>query len=126
VADGAGAAAWAIAVPILLLSLVAMQFTLSVNWDVVDFAVAGVLLIGIGFMYELAARMAGNIAYQAAVGVALAQTLVVVIALIAGLDSPLSEPLEILIGNGIFVALFVGSALLFREAMPGGPERGAI
>jgi hypothetical protein len=47
---------------------------------------------------------------------AFAQALVAVIALIAGLGYPASPPLEILALNGFFVALFTGSALLFRHA----------
>jgi hypothetical protein len=47
---------------------------------------------------------------------ALAQALVAVIVLIFGLGSPWSGPAEILILNGFFVALFVGSAWLFRNA----------
>ena len=39
-----------------------------------------------------------------------------VIALIFGLGSPWSPPVKILGLNGFFVALFVGSALLFRNA----------
>jgi hypothetical protein len=39
-----------------------------------------------------------------------------VIALIFGLGTPGSPPVEILGVNGFFVALFVGSALLFRYA----------
>lgn len=48
---------------------------------------------------------------------ALAQALIAGIAVIAGLvDSPLNGTVEVLIINGFFVALFVGSALLFRHA----------
>ena len=47
---------------------------------------------------------------------ALAQALVAVIVLIFGLGLPWSPPVEILALNGFFVALFVGSALLFRYA----------
>jgi len=159
---------------ILLLPLLAMQFTDEVAWNLADFAVAGALLIGTGLMYELAARKAGNIAHRAAVCVALAaalllvwinlavggiikepdelangmyigvlavgfigaiiarfqphgmaralfatalaQALVAVIALIFGLGSPAIGPLRILALNGFFVAVFVGSALLFRRA----------
>ncbi len=57
---------------------------------------------------------------------AFAQMLVAVIALIAGMHQyPGSSVSEILSVNGFFAALFVGSALLFREAARGGPERGA-
>ncbi|NIW09304.1 MAG: hypothetical protein GWN33_01400 [Gammaproteobacteria bacterium] len=166
----------------MLLPLLAMQITDEVVWDLADFAVAGALLVGTGLMYELAARKAGNIAYRAAVGVALAaalllvwinlavgiigtednpanlmyigvlavgiigaliarfqphgmaralfatalaQALVAVIALIAGLGSPWSGPGEILFLNGFFVALFVGSALLFRKTAREGASAGA-
>jgi hypothetical protein len=58
----------------LLVPLVAMQFTDEVDWGVADFAVAGALLGGTGLLlHRLAARKAGNIAYQAvatAIGVA--------------------------------------------------------
>jgi hypothetical protein len=47
---------------------------------------------------------------------ALAQASVAVIALLFGLGSPWSPPVEILAVNGFFAALFVGSALLFRYA----------
>jgi hypothetical protein len=162
------------AASILLLPLLAMQVTDEVAWDLADFAVAGALLVGTGLMYELAARKAGNIAYRAAVGVALAaafilvwlmgavgvigeegdrvdlmyfgvlavgiigaviarfrphgmarallamalaQALVAVIALIAGKhQAPISSVFEIVGLNGFFVALFIGSALLFRHA----------
>jgi len=54
--------------------------------------------------------------------------LVAVIALIAGKhQSPISSVAEILGLNGIFVALFIGSAWLFRRAAreePGGAGRG--
>jgi hypothetical protein len=42
--------------------------------------------------------------------------LVAVIALVRRLGSPYSGPLEIVTINGFFVALFVGSAVLFRKA----------
>jgi hypothetical protein len=47
---------------ILLLPLVAMQFTDEVDWGVADFVVAGVLLGGSGLLLQrLAARKAGNV-----------------------------------------------------------------
>ena len=63
---------WAVVVAlILLIPLVAMQFTSEVNWTLSDFVFAGVLLFGTGLTYELVARKAGGTAYRAAVGVAL-------------------------------------------------------
>jgi hypothetical protein len=59
---------------ILLVPLVAMQVTDEVDWGVADFVFAGALLGGTGLLlHQLAARKAGNIAYQAvatAVGIA--------------------------------------------------------
>ncbi len=63
---------------ILLLPLLAMQFTDEVVWDLADFAVFGVLLFGAGLTYELIARKAGNIAYRVAVGLALATAFILV------------------------------------------------
>jgi hypothetical protein len=63
--------AWTTATAIILLvPLIAMQFTSEVNWTVGDFVFAGGLLLGAGITYELAARV-GNLAYQAGVVVAL-------------------------------------------------------
>ena len=152
-------------------------------WTLGDFVFAGAFIFGTGLTYVLVARKAGNIAYRAAVGVALAaaflivwvegavgingptnwltiftelgvfavgfigaiiarlkppgmaralfamalaQSLAAVIALIAGMQQfPGVSVVEILGGNGFFVALFVGSALLFRNAALEQPSAGA-
>jgi len=71
-------AAWGTAALLLLLPLVAMQFTGEVNWSAADFAVFGTLLACAGGAFELAARMTRNTAYRAAVGVALAAAFLLV------------------------------------------------
>jgi hypothetical protein len=71
-------AAWGTAALLLLLPLVAMQFTDEVAWDVLDFAVFGAMLFIAGGTYELAARMTGNNTYRAGVGVALAAAFILV------------------------------------------------
>lgn len=38
---------------ILLIPLIAMQFTDEVNWDLTDFIVAEAILLGFGLLYEL-------------------------------------------------------------------------
>ena len=47
-------------------------------WNLFDFVFAGVLIFGTGLTYDLVARKAGNIAYRAAVGVALAAAFILV------------------------------------------------
>jgi hypothetical protein len=78
---------------LLLLPLLAMQFTDEVVWDLTDFVVAGVLLFGAGLTYELVARKGGTVAYRAAVGVAVAAALLLVwmnlaVGLIGSEDNP--------------------------------------
>ncbi len=63
---------------ILLLPLLAMQFTDEVVWDLTDFIVAGALLVSTGFTYKLTVARAGNTAYRMAVGVALFTALLIV------------------------------------------------
>lgn len=41
---------------ILLIPLIAMQFTNEVNWSLFDFVVAGILLLGTGLTIELVLR----------------------------------------------------------------------
>jgi hypothetical protein len=74
----------------------------------------GVLAVGI--IGAIVARFRVPGMARALLATALAQALVAVIALIFGLGSSLSPPVEILALNGFFVALFVGSAWLFRYA----------
>lgn len=55
----------------MLLALLADE----VVWDVADFPILGVFLIGPGVIYELAARYTGNRAYKFALGLALGAAL---------------------------------------------------
>jgi hypothetical protein len=71
-------AGWAVAALILLLPLVAMQFTDELVWGPADFAMAAALILGVGAAFELAVRMTGNHAYRAAVAVALAASLLLI------------------------------------------------
>ncbi len=71
--------------------------------------------LAIGGIGAIIARFQPQGMARALFATALAQALVGVIALIAGSASPVYWPREIIL-NGFFVALFVGSALLFRNA----------
>lgn len=53
-------AMWAVIAAILLLPLVAMQFTDEVNWTAFDFVAAGVLLVGAGLAWEVATRLVSS------------------------------------------------------------------
>lgn len=75
----------------------------------------GVLTVGI--VGAVIARLQPQGMVRVLVATALAQALVAVIALIAGLGSTgPSWPEDILVLSGFFTALWVGSALLFRKA----------
>lgn len=50
---------------ILLIPLVAMQFTDEVNWSITDFVIAGILLFGCGLLIELIIRNAKKSKYKA-------------------------------------------------------------
>ena len=83
----------------------------------------GVLVVGI--VGAIIARFRPPGMARALFTTALAQASIAVIALIFGLGLPWSPPIEILALNGFFVALFVGSALLFRYAAREQPPAGA-
>jgi len=50
---------------LLMVPLIAMQFTTAVKWTGFDFAVAGVLLLGSGLVAELVMRNVGNKNFKA-------------------------------------------------------------
>ncbi len=60
----------AVTVLILIVPLVAMQFTDEVDWTLSDFVIAGILLFGAGLAYELVSRRGNTAAYRTAVGFA--------------------------------------------------------
>ena len=56
---------------ILLIPLLAMQFTDEVDWGLRDFIIVGSLLFGTGLTYELVASRVSSVKYRAVIGVAL-------------------------------------------------------
>jgi hypothetical protein len=165
---------------LLLIPLIAMQFTSEVAWTPFDFVAAGALLFGTGLVYKLITWKSSGMAYRVAVGfalftglfliwvnlavgiigsenntgnlmyfgvitigiigaflarfkplgmaaamfmMALAQAMVAVIALIAGMHRlPGSSVTEIVGVNWFFFMLFIIAALLFRHAALEEPE----
>lgn len=56
-----------VAVPILLMiPLIAMQFTDEVNWTLSDFIIMGILLLGTGLVCELVIRNVKKLKYRIA------------------------------------------------------------
>lgn len=68
----------AITILLLLIPLVAMQFTSEVNWGIVDFLIAGLLIFGAGSTFVLITRSSANLVYRAGFGLAIAATLLLV------------------------------------------------
>ncbi len=63
---------------LLLIPFVAMQFTNEVNWTPPDFAAAGILLLGTGFVCESVMRKVRKPEYRIAVCGAVLATLILV------------------------------------------------
>ena len=117
-------AVWGIAAFLLLLPLVAMQFTDEVNWDETDFAVMGAMLAVACGTYELAARMSGNGAYRAAVAVAVAAAFILIwMNLAVGIIGTEDNPLNLMYGG--VLAVVVAGAVIAR-VQPHGMARALV
>jgi hypothetical protein len=96
---------------LLLLPLLAMQFTDKVVWGPADFVVAAILLFGAGLTYELVASRAGTIAYRVAVAVAVAAALLLVwMNLAVGLIGNEENPANLMYG-GVLAVGIIGAAI---------------
>ena len=104
----------ALATALLLVWLNLAVGVIGTEDDPANLMYVGVLAVGI--VGSVAARLEPHRMALALLATALAQSLVAVVAVAARLGSPSSGPGEILILNGLFVALFVGSAWLFERA----------
>lgn len=109
---------WGGAAGLLLLPLVAMQFTTEVNWDGFDFLVMGGMLLTSCVLYEIAAFLARSNAYMVAAGIAVGGAFLTVwangaVGIIGSEDNP---------ANGIFYWViafeFAASALVLLRARP--------
>ena len=107
---------WGTAAILLLLPLIAMQFTAEVNWDVADFIIFGAMLVTAGGAFELAARMSPNRAYLAAVGAALAAAFFLVwmngaVGLIGNVENPAN-----LLYAGVLAIGIIGTVIARRQS----------
>jgi hypothetical protein len=89
-----------------------MQFTNEVVWDKSDFAIIGAMLLSACSVYELAARMTGNIAYRAAVGVAVVAVFVLIWTNLAvGIIGSEDNPANLMYG-GVLVVGILGAFIV--------------
>lgn len=108
-------AAWGTAALVMLLPLVAMQFTAEVSWTPSDFLFAGVMIGTVGLLFELTVRMSGNLAYRAGVGLALAAAFLIFWANGAvGMIGDEGNPYNLIFYAVIAVALVGSAAARFR------------
>jgi hypothetical protein len=100
---------------LLLIPLVAMQFTSEVVWTLSDFVIAGALLFGTGLTYLLVARLGNNGTYRLAVGIAvMAGLLLVWINLAVGFIGSEDNPANLLFGGVLAVACIGAIVARFR------------
>ena len=105
----------ALATAFILVWLIGAVGVIGVEGDPFDLMYFGVLAVGI--IGAVIARFQPHGMARALFATAFAQALVTVIALLAGThQSSVSSVPEILILNGFFIALFLGSARLFGNA----------
>lgn len=63
---------------LLLVPLIAMQFTDEVNWEIMDFVLAGILLSGIGLILIFIFKRTGKSGYRIAASLAVIAVLALV------------------------------------------------
>ena len=116
------AAASALATAFLLVWVNAAVGVVGSEDEAINLAYAGVLAVGV--LGTLAARMRPAGMARALAATALAVVVAAAVALATGAhENPGSSVPEILALNGVFAALFLGSALLFRRAARREPLR---
>jgi hypothetical protein len=102
---------------LLLIPLIAMQFTKEVVWTLSDFVIAGVLLFGAGLTYVLVSRLGTNGAYRLGAGMAVAAGLLLVWGNLAvGFIGNEDNPANLLYGAVLAVAVLGAVVARFRAA----------
>lgn len=109
---------WGGAAGLLLLPLVAMQFTDEVQWDGFDFLVMGGMLFTVCVLYEVAARLARSNACMLAAGIAVGGAFLTVwangaVGIIGNEDNPANAIFYWVLAVG-----FAGAALARLRARP--------
>lgn len=105
-------AGWSAAAGLLLLPLVAMQFTQEVNWTGFDFLFFGAMLVVTGGLFEVALRVSANQAYRVGAALALLASFLMVwangaVGIIGSEANPVNRVFEGLLLLGLIGALLV-------------------
>ena len=116
--NGVRALVWGGAAALLLLPLVAMQFTDEVVWTFIDFATAGVLVLVTAIVFEVIARRSPNTAYRMAATIALAASFLLVwVSISVGIIGADGDPANAMYFGVLGVGVLGALAARFR---PGG------
>lgn len=106
---------WGGAAFLLLLPLVAMQFTQEVSWDAADFVVFGAMLAIAGGFCELAVMLSRNSAYRVASGIAVGAGFLLVWANVAvGVIGDEGNPINLMFFGVLAVGFFGALIARFR------------
>lgn len=124
-------AGWSMPVLLLLLPLVAMQFTTEVNWTAGDFIFAFLLFGSVGLAFELIVRTSDSLAYRLGAGLAVVGAFLTIwvngaVGMIGSEENPynllfLGVPVLALIGSVVarFRALGMALAMVAAAASQG-------
>lgn len=108
---------WSIPALLLLLPLVAMQFTQEVNWTRSDFVVAAVLFGSVGLAFELIVRTSSSLAYRAGAALAVfAAFLTIWVNGAVGMIGSEGNPYNLLFGGVLTLALTGAIVARFEPA----------
>jgi hypothetical protein len=107
-------APWAIGGIIFLLPVAGVFLSDEMAWDETDFVVFGAMLLVACGTYEVAMRSTGNIAYRAAVGIAVVAAFILVwINLAVGIIGSEDNPANLMFGGVLAIGII--GALLVRS-----------
>ncbi len=115
---------WSIPALLLLLPLVAMQFTVEVNWTASDFIFAAVIFGSVGLAFEFIVRKSGSLAYRCGAAIALfAAFLNVWVNAAVGMIGSEDNPYNFVFG-GVLLVAFTG--VIIARFEPGGMARAML
>lgn len=108
---------WGAAAALLLLPLVAMQFTNEVNWTMGDFIFAAILFGSVGLGFELIVRASDSLAYRAGAALAvIGAFLTIWVNGAVGMIGSEDNPYNLMFGGVLMIALIGSVVARFRPA----------